>query len=292
MAEDAFFAFPIKDIGKLQCWLATIPAPSLNQQGVSGKDPSLAVQEFAAAVNDAGLNITCLKCTGDKFQELSERLSSDEYSEDVTKSANSLFEVIGDVVNGKFLQVVVDRALNDAPYQCPHNSMYDPNYERIEFEPFDVDKPSSSVAFFVAIIAAGCVLLVSAGLVLLVLKMIVVKRHRKWVGSLMPGQIRQLREIQSQGDAFEKFLDSRTSSMFLSANDIPVVWRMAMPFIILGNIGFFLSGHLSLGGSISILASLGGQTFREDSFFEFSMASSTIELWTGAFNSHEYLSCT
>jgi hypothetical protein len=38
---------------------------------------------------------------------------------------------------------------------------------------------------------------------------------------------------------------------------------------------------LSLGGSVSILISLGGQTLRNDDFFKFSMAKSTIEIWNG-----------
>lgn len=290
MSEESFMRFPVKDIANLQCWLATIPAPKLNRQGVAGNEPSLAVQEFVAAVNDVGLNITCIKCTGDKFQELSQGLSSDDVSDDVTKSANNLFGLVSDVVSGKFLQVVVDRALNDAPYLCPHNPLYDPDYERIEYEPFDVQQPSSSAAFFVAIIVVGCAMLVSAGFLLLVLKMIVVKRHKKWVVSLKPEQVQRLRQDQSQRDSVDTILNTRTSSMVSSSIDIPLFWRVAMPFIILGNICFFLSGHLSLGGSISILASLGGQTFREDSFFEFSMASSTVELWTGKFCSRSSFS--
>jgi hypothetical protein len=54
-----------------------------------------------------------------------------------------------------------------------------------------------------------------------------------------------------------------------------------MPLVILGNIGFFLSGHLSLGASISIFGSIAGQSFEEDGFFEFSMGKSTIEIWNG-----------
>ena len=52
-----------------------------------------------------------------------------------------------------------------------------------------------------------------------------------------------------------------------------------MPIIILGNIGFFLSGHLSLGATVNIEATLGEQSFKVDNFFEFSMLRSTVEIW-------------
>ena len=76
----------------------------------------------------------------------------------------------------------------------------------------------------------------------------------------------------------ESELDSSTASMFRSSA-IPVWLRFAMPVIILGNIGFFLSGHLSLGGSVTIIASIGGQSFTTSDFYDFSMARSTIEMW-------------
>jgi hypothetical protein len=242
----------------------------------------LAVQEFIAALSEADLNITCKQCTGPKFVELSDRLSSSELSEDLTRSANSIFDLVSKVVSGKFLQVVADRALNDAPYLCPHNAKYQPDYERLEFGPFDVDQGSpSGVAFFLAVVVVGCVLLIMAGLILLALKVFVLNRHRKWAAALHPDQINRLREDQMRYDLTETKLNSVTNSMSRSSNDIPLLWRASMPFIIVANIGFFVSGHASLGGSISILVSLGGQTFREDSFFAFSMATSTLDLWKG-----------
>jgi hypothetical protein len=274
----------LPDITKLQCWLATIPAPKLDERGVpaSGQEPSLAIQEFTAALNEAGLNITCKKCTGPKFVELSERLSLRETSDDLTRSANGIIDLLRKVVEGNFLQVVVDRALTDAPYLCPHNDAYDPNYERIDYEPFAVDQyASSGVSFFLAIVVVGCVMLIVAGLILLVLKLFVQRRHQKWAASLRPEQINHLLEDQMRQDQSEMKLNSETTSMFLSSSDIPLFWRASMPFIIIGTIGFFISGHVSLGGSISILVSLGGQTFREDSFFAFSMAESTLDLWKG-----------
>merc|ERR1712166_1546801 len=70
-----------------------------------------------------------------------------------------------------------------------------------------------------------------------------------------------------------------TRSMFQSDKDIPFLIRYGMPVIILGNIGLFLSGHLSLGATVNIEAQIAGETISVDKFFEFSMAKSTIDIW-------------
>ena len=74
-----------------------------------------------------------------------------------------------------------------------------------------------------------------------------------------------------------EFNDS-TESMFRSP-DIPTLVRWLMPLIIVANIGFFLSGHLSLGATVNIEAELAGEKFRVEKFFEFSMAKSTVDIW-------------
>jgi Paraquat-inducible protein A len=62
-----------------------------------------------------------------------------------------------------------------------------------------------------------------------------------------------------------------------------MLMRLSIPIVILGNIGLFLSGHLSLAANVSVSASLAGQSFNEEGLFEFSVANSTIELWRGEF---------
>jgi hypothetical protein len=61
--------------------------------------------------------------------------------------------------------------------------------------------------------------------------------------------------------------------------EIPKFVRWIMPLILLVNIGFFLSGHLSLGATVNIEAELAGEKFRVEKFFEFSMARSTVDIW-------------
>lgn len=67
--------------------------------------------------------------------------------------------------------------------------------------------------------------------------------------------------------------------MFQSDKEIPLWIRYGMPIVILGNIALFLSGHLNLGATVNIEAKIGGETIKVDKFFEFSMATSTIDIW-------------
>ena len=66
----------------------------------------------------------------------------------------------------------------------------------------------------------------------------------------------QAREIE-----IEKSVDSSTPSMFQSP-DIPIFIRWIMPIIIIGNIAFFLSGHLSLGATVDIDGEFAGEKVR------------------------------
>ena len=76
----------------------------------------------------------------------------------------------------------------------------------------------------------------------------------------------------------ESELNTITKSMFTSPV-IPLYVRFGIPLLIIGNIGFFLSGHLSLGATVNVEGELAGEKIRIDKFFEFSMARSTIDMW-------------
>ena len=60
---------------------------------------------------------------------------------------------------------------------------------------------------------------------------------------------------------------------------IPLWVRLLVPLVLVGNVGLFLSGHLSVGGTVRIDILLAGQRVVIDNFFEFSIAKSTVDLW-------------
>lgn len=273
------------DITNLQCWLATIPAPDLDARGVlmEQKEAVLSILTFLAQVDKLGLNITCYQCTGPGLEEFSKLLDEGNDSEAFTDFANGLFDFLNELVEGQFLQVIIDRALNDAPKKCPHRPEYDPEFEKNKYAPFETRQAEDSFTFFIAVIVVVAVAVAICLAIVLTTKVIVRRRHRRWVEGLSKRQVNLLLTDQQAEDGKQKQLNEATVSMFFSSDAIPAWVRFSMPMIILGNIAFFLSGHLNLGASVTILASLAGQDFAEEGFFEFSMARSTIEIWKGKF---------
>ena len=269
----------------MQCWLATIPAPQLNEVGLRVDDDavSLAIAEFIGSVSELAFNISCIKCTGARIPELSELVSGLKDSEDVTTFANGVFNYLTNLVNGDFIQIAADRAINDAKYQCPHSPMYDSNFVRKDYATaLAASEDESTISFLLGLVIVLAFLLLCTITIVFCTKFVVRRRHAKWVATLPPAHIRTLNRQQALQKETNRSLDASTVSMFKSGS-IPVWMRTGIPIVILGNIGLFLSGHLSLAANVSLSATLAGQSFQDEDLFEFSVANSTIELWRGTF---------
>ena len=59
------------------------------------------------------------------------------------------------------------------------------------------------------------------------------------------------------------------------SREVPCFVRYLIPVVILGNVALFLSGHLSLGGTVNISGNVGEQEFDVVGFYEFSMVNSS-----------------
>lgn len=280
VAESNFYGFPLRDIFDLNCWLAMIPAPQLDEYGVRslGEEPTVALKKLAATAASLNLNVTCIDCSSPRMPELTELLSKAEAQEDLSGAMNALLDYVTDMVGGNFVQLQMDRLLNDAARKCPHSPLYTPDYEAVTYKAFEApdNKPSMSVLVTIAALAIVAILLVAA--LIYFIRWIVRRRHKRWVGTLPAHQVRRLAQEQHRQEREEAELNSTTQSMFTSPA-IPMLVRIAMPFVIIGNILFFLSGHLSLGATVNIEAELAGEKILVDKFFEFSMAKSTIDIW-------------
>jgi hypothetical protein len=267
----------------LNCWLATIPTPPLDQYGVRllGQEQNLGITEFMTSVEKLHLNISCTECSGDKWSELTSLLASEANADEVTDMARMFFKMVTRLSEGDFLSVAIDRILNEATKKCPHHSNYVVNYTKTKYIPFEIEtttEDASSFLFALILVCTGLLLVVAV--IYLIVKIIVRRRHRKWVDNLNQQQIVFLSRHQSKVKEEQNQINLSTTSMGFCSS-IPFVVRVAMPAIIIFNIGFFVSGHLSLGASVTILVSLGGQTVRSDDFFSFSIAQSISEIWKG-----------
>ena len=80
--------------------------------------------------------------------------------------------------------------------------------------------------------------------------------------------------MEREERALENDLDQRIKSLFMS-REVPCFVRYLIPVVILGNVALFLSGHLSLGGTVNISGNVGEQEFDVVGFYEFSMVNSS-----------------
>mgnify|MGYP002783592630 CR=1 FL=1 len=280
VATSSLLEFPLRDLSNLDCWLATIPAPELNAQGIrrTGVQPTASVADLVTAIANLNLNITCVECTSPKMAELADLLSSRNAQDAAKETTTRILDYIQYLATGDFLQIQLDRALNDASKRCPHSPTYDPNFVSSSYDAAVVSSGDDSTTLLVLLGGVVLGLVVVLGLAAFSVRWFVRRRHRKWLLTRTDEQVAVLAQRQKESDSREAQLDSDTKSMFTSP-DIPVFVRWFMPIVILGNIGFFLSGHLSLGATVNIVAEFAGQKIVVEKFFEFSMAQSTLDIW-------------
>jgi hypothetical protein len=277
--ESRFLNFPLRDLLNVNCWLATIPAPSLDSSGlrVGNEDPTASLAELAAQVGSLVIKANCTDCSSPRMSELTTLLSSTKAQDDTTEVANALLDYVTKLMGGNFLQVQIDRLLVEAGRKCPHSPDYDPNATPTEYEAFEDPDIDYATSYLILLgVAIALIIIVSA--IILGVRCVVRRRHKKWVGRLPPHQIKELSSQQREEGELNVRLNLSTRSMFRS-QDIPCLLRWIVPAILFLNIVFFLSGHLSLGATVFIQAQVAGEKFSIDKFFEFSIAQSTIDIW-------------
>ena len=115
--------FPLSDLSNLNCWLATIPAPELDEDGMSiSETVSLFLAELAMSVDRSKLDISCVSCTSSGMQEL----------QTIIDSLDGIFSVVVDdfvefmvhALTSDFTQIQLDRMVNSAASMCPHHDLY------------------------------------------------------------------------------------------------------------------------------------------------------------------------
>ena len=247
-------------LGQWKCWLAMLPTPVLDARGVrlEGSEAPASLVYLGISVAEVILNVTCIDCTGPQMPVLTKLLEEAQAIDDVTAVANDVLGYVTDLLEGGFLQMTMDRIVADAKLQCPFSPDYDEDAVPRTFEPFENPERSDSFAFLVAVMITAFTIIVGISAVLLAKRMFVRIRHRRWLQTLAREKLVILTAQQRQVDDTTNEVNRTTSSMFKSAST-PLLVRVGIPMVILGNIAFFLSGHLSLGGSVTIIATFAGE---------------------------------
>eukprot|EP00536_Pseudo-nitzschia_multiseries_P000119 jgi/Psemu1/233300/estExt_Genewise1.C_20293 len=280
IAESRLLGFPLRDIFDLNCWLATIPAPTLDSRGVriDSSEVTASLSALKASIGELAVTAKCANCSSPRMAEFTDLLSDPAARNETTDVANALLDYLTELMGGNFLQVQIDRSINDAARKCPHSPTYDPNAEPIVYEAFEAPDSSYSLGNLILLGALALAAMIVLLIIVLAVKCIVRRRHAKWLMKLPPHQIKMLFHHQRSESGLEEKLNTTTRSMFRST-DIPCAVRLMIPIIILSNVALFLSGHLSLGATVNIEAEIAGEKFTIEKFFEFSMARSTIDIW-------------
>ena len=204
--------------------------------------------------------------------ELTNLLSSQTTQNETTQAANALLNYLTELMQGDSIQVQIDRILNDANLRCPHSLGY------VHSAPPLVYDTSVSMRQNVFLGALALASIITVFLIILGVKYIVQRRHRKWLMKLPQHQIKKLSYQQRSEINLEDMLNSTTSSMFRSP-DIPRFVRFMIPVIIILNIVFFISGHLSLGATVNIEFEMAGEKFTINNLLELSLGRSIVDVW-------------
>ena len=279
--EYPFLHFPLKDLLNMDCWLATVVTPVLDKYGmrVGEANSGIVLRNLALAVAEARIDLNCIACSSPLLLDMSSFLASKQGIEDTTQVANDVFDYVSNLLGGDFVRSFIDKSLNEAGMKCPHSPTYMKDFNGLQFDDMIASaKSESSYGFLIAIIVVVACLLVLIAVAIALSRFVRKRRHERWLKTLTREQLLDLEKMQIEETKIIKDLDSRMRPLVLSA-DVPMILRVLIPFVILGNIALFLSGHLSLGGTVNLSGSFGGQFFDVDGFFEFSMVKSTIEMW-------------
>ena len=277
MKELSLMNFPLEDVTDLNCWISTIVTPLLDKFGirVGGQDSGLVLRNLAIAVEEARLDMKCIRCTDSAVIEIEQLMQSEEGIADATDVINKVFDYGSGILQGDYVQNVIDRMLNNAMYNCPHSPSYKHDFPGLVYQSMPVVKTDApSYGFLFATIAVIAAVAVSAAVIFFVARLLSRRRHNRWMRTLNQDKVRELDRLEREERALEKDLDQRIKSLFMS-REVPCFVRYLIPVVILGNVALFLSGHLSLGGTVNISGNVGEQEFDVVGFYEFSMVNSS-----------------
>jgi len=268
ISEKKFLDFPIKDSADLSCWLSLIPAPILDKYGFRDRDvdPTLAVTSVNVSIAHVGMKMNCLNCTSIGLLEMSGLLGSSEALRELTETTGDVLDIFLTTMSKTHFQNILDRELNDAQSKCPQSLKYDQNFEQSIYEPLPSRLYEHSTTHIAVLMGLIFLFAASITLLVIILKYFVRGHHQRWMKTLSKEQVYILKCEQEQEVAFEENIDVSSDSMFTSS-EIPTFVRYLIPFLVVLNIAFFMSGHLSKGAFTRIEISLAGQDLSVDNLF-------------------------
>lgn len=279
LSRQRLFDTPLGSVFDLNCLFSIIPTPELDDTGLRLSTATVTLRNLDILPEFGQFSLSCLDCSSPGVLEIEEILKSEEGQQSAARSAQNIIDFLLSAAESEtsIVQSRIDRYLADAPSKCPHRPEYgSPSrvYRAFEVEAADQSSLNFLLAAFVSVLA----IVIAMGLCTIVVKILVRRRHKKWVQSLSNRQKAVVCAQERKREEELVAINENSSSLFTSEY-VPRFLRWGIPMILLANMALFLSGHLSVGGAVRVYLKLAGEEFSLDDFYSFSVAKATVELW-------------
>ena len=269
----------LRHISHLDCWVSTIG--------------SFVLSQAHARVNGslfAGLK--CRHCSSPGFRDLQDTLSTAQASKDLTEIINGVLNFVSKSIESEAVQDQVNAWLEESTQRCTvaaDGFSPDGSYQNINAMKGTETKREPTVAYGYqsdAVLDYTLFALLGVSIASVWMCARFYNREKKYQQDLLALEKELGAHHKKMGakttnnntQQQSRPLISATRSLFQSPH-VPGFVRYAVPLVLLGNAGFFLSGHLSLGALVKVALNIAGEDIVLPQVFTFSMAQSTIDMW-------------
>ena len=273
LKEKSFMEFPFQDIVNINCWISTFPSRDLNEYGVADESEEIyaGIDDIKILLDQSTVEVKCLECESAELQ----------YYAEMFTGASFLYFTQSFITSG-IIQNIVDKTMYKAVRKCPHSSLYDPNLSTTEFAPFEAPESGfSSAGTFQTLFAFFTTFVTLTFCAGYSVKHTTKRRYINWLNSLPHEEVVVLYHKHMQEKQENTRLTKITTSM-VKCKEIPVVFRLAIPVIVVLNVGLFLSGHLNLGASLDINFFFADQPFKIEKLYTFAILQLVGDMWKWA----------
>lgn len=120
----SLYKFLIKDVTSSQCWLNTIAAPMLREDGSVAQGSGFSIESLLLSTQSMNFNFSCTSCTSPSLSILPEVMASFEAAGVSDVLEKRLVDLGVELIRSDFTQGYIDSLLADAALQCPHSATY------------------------------------------------------------------------------------------------------------------------------------------------------------------------
>eukprot|EP00804_Cyclotella_cryptica_P009083 CCRYP_003169-RB/>CCRYP_003169-RB protein AED:0.03 eAED:0.03 QI:377/1/1/1/0.83/0.85/7/2910/1202 len=137
--ESSFITMPLKDTLNIECWTSMIASSQISSSDVASSSQSsrgLYIQHFDALIEGFKARTSCRSCSNralEDFDEILQFLDENDFLYNVRLRGIS---ILSELVEGKWMQGVIDSWIQAASYRCPSHPSF-----RANASSFGVDIP-------------------------------------------------------------------------------------------------------------------------------------------------------